>query len=171
MSFNFKGCIIKIDFYFILVMSFCALTGADDLIRLLIFSSLHEAGHLIMLLICRGKPLSLTFSYYGFALKYKDNLPKISETLVIASGPLVNLIFYFILKDDFNLILFFINILPAFPLDGGRIVKLYFNRVSKVVTIVALIFLYALSLYLIIYCESISMLLISLYLTIYSLNY
>ncbi|MDD6620553.1 MAG: hypothetical protein PUE75_05630 [Eubacteriales bacterium] len=171
MTFTVKGCIVKIDFYFILVLAFAAVSGTNELIKLLSFSSLHELGHLAMLAICKGKAERLTFSYYGFALKYADNLSRNREALVIISGPIVNLFLYLILRDDINLILFVLNILPVFPLDGGRIFKLYFKKASKVVSIIILLIIYAFAIYLIFYNNSFSLLLIALYLTVYSLNY
>lgn len=171
MTFTVKGCIVKIDFYFILVLAFAAASGTNELIYLLIFSSLHELGHLVMLAVCKGKAEQLTFSYYGFALKYADSLSRNREALVILFGPLVNLVLYLILKDDINFILFILNILPVFPLDGGRIFKLYFKKASKVVSIIILLIIYAFAIYLIFYNNSFSLLLIALYLTVYSLNY
>lgn len=171
MSFLIKGCTIKIDFYFIFVLAFAALSGAEDLLYLLLYCALHELGHLTMLLICGGRPKGLTFSYYGFALRYEDNLPRFREAVVIISGPLVNLLLYFVFKNDVNLILFLLNILPVYPLDGGRILKLYFHTVSRSISIGILICIYILSVYLIINSGSFSLLLIALYLTIYSLNY
>lgn len=171
MFFSVKDCVVKIDFYFILVLAFAALSGTNELICLLTFSSLREFGHLVMLAVCKGKAEKIAFSYYGFALKYADNLPKIKEVFVIFSGPLVNLILYLILKDEINLILFVLNMLPVYPLDGGRILKLLFHKASKAVNIAILIFIYFLSVYLIIYKKSFSLLLIALYLTVYSLNY
>ncbi len=171
MFFSVKDCVVKIDFYFILVLAFAALSGTNELICLLTFSSLHELGHLVMLAVCKGKAEKITFSYYGFALKYTDNLSEVKEVFVIFSGPLVNLILYLILKDEINFILFVLNMLPIYPLDGGRILKLLFHKASKAVNIVILIFIYFLSVYLIIYKKSFSLLLIALYLTVYSLNY
>ncbi|MGN1421380.1 MAG: site-2 protease family protein [Eubacterium sp.] len=171
MTFTVKGCTFKIDFYFILVLALAAVSGTNELICLLAFSSLHELGHLIILAVCKGKAERITFSYYGFALKYEDNLPRYKETLVILSGPIVNLIFYLILKDDINLILFVLNMLPVYPLDGGRIFKLYFHRASRTVSIFILVFIYVFAIYLIAFNNSFSLLLIALYLTVYCLNY
>lgn len=171
MTFTIKGCIVKIDFYFVLVLALAAVSGTNELIYLLTFSSLHELGHLITLSVCKGKAEKLTFSYYGFALKYVDNLPRSREALVILSGPIVNLVSYLILRDDINLILFVLNMLPVFPLDGGRLFKLYFLKASKAVGIFILFIIYAFAIYLIFYNNSFSLLLIALYLTVYSLNY
>lgn len=171
MSFKLRGCVIKIDYLFILVLTAAALSGSRDLLQVLAFSSLHELGHLTALFICGGKPSSLTLSYYGFALRYDSVLSRAQETAVLLCGPAVNLLIYAFLRDDINLILLFINLLPIYPLDGGRILKLYFFKASRFVSIFFLISVYALSLWLVIDGGSFSMLLIALYLTVYSLNY
>lgn len=171
MSFTVKGCIIKIDFLFILMLAFSALFSAKELLSILLFSSLHEVGHLFVLLLCGGRAEMLCFSYFGLALRYKDELSKIGEAAVLFAGPAVNLIFYCILRDDVNLILFALNILPIYPLDGGRLVKLFFHKASKFISVILLIMIYFLSFYLIIANGSFSLLLISLYLTVYSLKY
>lgn len=171
MTFKVKGCLVKIDFYFVFVLALIAFSGSDELIYLLVFSALHELGHFSALLLCHGKAERLIFSYYGFALKYVDNLPRSREALVIIFGPFVNLLIYLILRDDINLILFTLNMLPVYPLDGGRILNLYCRKASKTVSIIVLILIYLLSIYLIVYKKSFSLLLIALYLTVYSLNY
>ena len=166
-----NGTEVRIEFYFILVLAVAAMMQSKDFLYILLFSALHELGHLILLYICGGKAQKLTFSYYGFALKYNNLISQRKEVLVLLAGPLVNLILYLFLRDDYNLILFFINILPVYPLDGGRIIKLIFHRASKAISIFILLLIYALSVYLIITYKSFSMLLIALYLTMYSLNY
>lgn len=145
--------------------------GANELLYLLLFSALHELGHLIVLAICGGKADSLTFSFYGLALKYSSRLSRLKEFFVLLAGPLVNLILYFIIRDDINLILFAINILPVYPLDGGRILRLFSYRVSVIVSKIFLILIVILSVWLIVEFKSFSMLLIAVYLAVYSIMY
>lgn len=171
MKFNICSCEVKIEFSFLLMISFALAFGADDIINLLLFSSLHEIGHLILLLLCKKKANKLTFSFYGLALKYDDNLTKFQETLVLLFGPIVNLVFYVILKDDINLILFLLNMLPIYPLDGGRIFNLYFSKATKIISFILLFFVYVLAIYLLVYYKSFSLILIAVYLTIYSVYY
>lgn len=171
MSFSVKGCLIKVDFYFVLILAFLCLVNVKDLLNLLLFSALHELGHLFALLLSGCKPSVLSFSYYGFAMKYNDCLSKSKEALVIITGPLVNLVLYLLLNDDINLILFVLNSLPVYPLDGGRLVKLLFHKAFKIVSITALLCVFSLSVYLALFERSFSLLLISLYLTVYTLNY
>lgn len=170
MEFFIKNCKVKIEFSFVLVLSFATLLDVNSLMRLLLFSGIHELAHLLMLVLCGGKPDSLTFSFYGLALKYSSRLSRTKELLIILSGPAVNLILYLILKDDTNLILFFLNTLPIYPLDGGRILNLYSYRISNLISKVFLILIMVLSFYMIIEYKSFSMLLIAVYLTAYSIG-
>ena len=169
MSFSINGCKVKIDYSFILVLSFAALFGAENLLCLLLFSALHELSHLSMLIMFRGRPDSLTFSFYGLALRYRSTLSRFKEFAVISAGPIMNLILYLILRDDINLILFALNILPVYPLD--RLLMLFSFRISNAVSRLFLIVIIFLSIYMIIEYKSFSLMLISIYLTAYSILY
>lgn len=171
LSFTVFGCKITIDFLFILLLSLSALFSAYDMLYLLMFSFLHEMGHLLALYIFGGKADSLIFSYYGFALKYQSRLSRTKEFIVLLCGPLVNLILYLFLKDDINLILFVLNILPIYPLDAGRIIHLYSINLSKKLGFVFLLIISVFAVYLLIVHKSFSLLLIVVYLIIYSINY
>ncbi len=158
-----------IEYSFFLLLSFALLFGAKDISYLLLFSSLHESGHIIALLCLGGKIDKLTLSFYGLALRYSSALSSIRELMVIICGPLVNFILYIIIRDDINLLLFILNILPIYPLDGGRILRICLPKLSKPISIIALVAVIAFSLYLIIFYHSFSLILISLYLLAYSL--
>ena len=158
-----------IEYSFLLLLSFALLLGAQDIALLLLFSSLHELGHIIALLCLGGKIDKLTLSFYGLALKYSSSLTNIKEFTVIICGPIVNLFLYFILKDDINLLLFILNILPVYPLDGGRALRIGLPKISKPISIVTLAVIIVFSFYLIICYHSFSLILISCYLLAYSL--
>lgn len=153
------------------MLSFGIILGAEDIASLLLFSSLHELGHFAVLMICGGRADSLTLSFYGLALKYSTPLSRGRETLVLITGPLINLVLYLILRDDINLLLFIINMLPIYPIDFGRIIRLYNYKISKILGIVILIILVVLSLYLLIFYKSFSLIFIVCYLIVYSINY
>ncbi|MCM1285214.1 MAG: hypothetical protein NC213_06700 [Acetobacter sp.] len=171
MNFTVFGCKIKIDFLFVLLLSLSALFSAYSILYLLLFSFLHEMGHLLALYIFGGKADSLIFSYYGAALKYQSKLPRAKEFIVLLCGPIVNLIFYLLIRDDINLVLFILNMLPIYPLDAGRIINLYSFNLSKKLGFVFLFLISIFAVYLLIVYKSFSMLLIVVYLIIYSINY
>lgn len=153
------------------MLSFGIILGAEDIASLLLFSSLHELGHFAALMICSGRADSLTFSFYGLALKYSTVLSTGKETLVLIAGPLVNLVLYLVLRDDINLLLFVINMMPIYPIDLGRIIRLYNYKISKILGVITLIILVALSLFLLIFYKSFSLIFIVCYLIVYSINY
>lgn len=171
MKFKVKDCDIIIDYTFVLVLSFAALFSASQVIYMLIYCALHELSHLAALIIVGGKADMLKFSFYGLALRYTSKLSKKCEIIVLVSGPLANLILYLIFYDELNLILFFLNILPIYPLDGGRILELFSYRASKVASVILIAILAAASLYFIVLYRSFSLFLITVYLIFYSANY
>ncbi len=171
MSFKVKGCNIGIEYSFILVLSIAALFGADDILKMLLFSSAHELSHFAALILLGGRADSITLSFYGAALKYSKPLTIKRELCVIISGPITNLILFFFLRDDINLILFLLNILPVFPLDGGRVLELFSYKASLIVSKILIVLLFLLSLYLIVKFKSFSMFLITMYLIFYTVNY
>ncbi len=64
---------------------------------------------------------------------------EIKKLIIASAGPLVNVIFgiiFYILKNEtltyINILIFIFNMLPIYPLDGGRIIKeivsIFFGR-------------------------------------------
>ncbi len=170
MEIKFKNIVFKLDFSFLILLSFAVLYGYQNTVDIILFSALHEAGHLIMLLVFGVKPKMIKLSFYGAGLKYDNNLSKWKEFFVLLCGPLVNLILFAVFKNEINLILFLINIFPAAPLDGGRIIKLFLPKFSRAVTLIFLILLSALSCYLMFEYQIFSLMLISLYLIVFNLK-
>ena len=161
MEIKFRNILFKLDFSFFILLSFAVLYGYESTVQIILFSILHELGHLIMLLIFK-------LSFYGISLKYRNSLSKIKEFFVLLCGPMVNLILFIVFRDEINLILFILNIFPAVPLDGGRIIKLFFPKVSAIITIIFLIALMCLSCYLLIEYKIYSLFLIASYLSIFN---
>lgn len=167
---------IEIKYSFLLIIAFAIITKSYDFINVLLFSSLHEMGHIASLFLLGGKFDSITLEYYGIGLKHSFCMKPLHEFLFLISGILVNLIFVIInCKRQINLALLFVNVLPVYPLDGGRILKLVFNRIFNLavsdkayncVSVFVIILLIALT----IYIKSASLALICLYIIVYSLN-
>lgn len=161
---------ISIDFSFFLLLSFAVFYGYKNAVLIVLFSSLHELGHLLCLILIKAYPQRIIVSFYGISMKYNNKISEFYELLVIICGPAVNLILYLILKDDINLALLIINLYPVLPLDGGRIVYLLSEKVSKVITIIFLILLTTISIYLFIFYQIFSVMLITVYLIIFNLK-
>ena len=96
----------------------------------LIFSLLHETGHLLAMLYFGCLPDSIVFGVSGIKIIKKElSLSPIQECVTALSGPFVNLvmmlIFSFRMKSlpfVINTGLLIFNLLPLKNLDGGRFI-------------------------------------------------
>ena len=142
---------------------------------LMIFACLHEFGHLLTGLALGIKPIVIEIKPIGFSVELKNpisdynkkffngNRLELKKIFVYTMGPVVNIILailiYFFNIDILNkqeliyinLIIAFVNFLPMYPLDGGRIFKciIYIlfgvkksyeltEKISLIVTVMAL---------------------------------
>lgn len=109
------------------------------LVASFILLSIHELSHLGMALLLRRKIIRLTIYPFGMAMEVEaiEYMPSIYEALIAVAGPLsiyISHIFLGILLEislisshyyqyliSLNINLFLFNMLPIYPLDGGRI--------------------------------------------------
>ena len=99
------------------------------------FVLIHELSHMITGIVLGFKPKKFMIMPFGFKIQFKEiKIEKKVETKKIAvavAGPLINLIIIGIsafLKLHINiiyinLIISLFNLIPIYPLDGGRILK------------------------------------------------
>ena len=120
---------IRINPFFLFVLF---LAWHFDLLTafLLVFSVavLHEAGHALCARLFGLKIKLFQIQPWGVCMKTEPFLSPASEIAVAAAGPFVNLLLLgigfikpnplFLLSNMFMLL---INLLPVYPLDGGRI--------------------------------------------------
>ncbi len=170
LEFKLNNTVLKIDFSFFIVLSIALMINNKSVAYLLLFSALHELAHIIVLLIVGGKIDKINFSYYGIGMKHSSDLKFKDEIVFLLSGVGVNLFFAVInVQRQINLSLFLINILPVFPLDGGRILKLILDRVFdfyisyKVFISISILFFVAMMIYAI-YNKNFNIILIGIYL-------
>lgn len=98
----------------------------------------HELGHFLVARKLGYKLDSFTLAPYGISLNYKDKVfESRDEVLIALAGPLVNIILslvlvslWWVVPDIYNytdtlvsqsFLLGIFNLLPCYPLDGGRI--------------------------------------------------
>ncbi len=131
----------------ILLIIFLYFFGNLDLF-LICYSSmlLHELSHLISALIIGLKPKKISLQPYGVSLTLKNKIiySYLDEVILYLSGPCMNILLalfsiivfgrgkyadYFYIS---NLALFFMNILPVKPLDGGVLLNKTLIRFSGI---------------------------------------
>ncbi len=137
---------------------------------------LHELGHIVALYSLGCVVNEIVISYYGIGIKYSNDISNMIAIVILICGPLINLLFVLTdVEKNVNLALFIINILPLYPLDGGRILKILLNScfslavsdfVFKIVTILFLIALLMLCFYI----KNGSLFMIFVYIVFYGLN-
>ena len=157
---------IKINLKIFLFLIIFILTKQIKIYSLLmIFALIHELGHITMGLILGFQPQSISIIPSGFTVKFKTknsnkNLKKLSlkKILIAFAGPLTNLVLIIIIyvyykvnnkinifNIDLNLMIYsnilicIFNLIPIYPLDGGRILKelIYINKGEYKATIIS----------------------------------
>ena len=143
---------IKLDFkIFLFICIFLLTKKIETYALLMLFGLIHEIGHLICGIVLGLKPDSIKIMPLGFKLlfktKYKDYNKKVKNGTMISikriiiyfAGPLTNIIIaiifgLFIIDQknlpDFirteviycNLLIATFNLIPIYPLDGGKII-------------------------------------------------
>lgn len=164
---------------------------------IMIFAIIHELGHLVAGILMGMKPEKIELMPFGLSVSFKININEYNKKikkgnnletkkiLIALAGPLTNLIIILItyrLKIDIiksmliiytNFLIMIFNLLPIYPLDGGRILKgilhisfgkrkseKYINNISKITVII----ITAITSILILYIQNISFILIDIYL-------
>lgn len=165
------------------------------------FAFLHELAHMLISLILGFKPRSMEIMPFGFSLNLtpkkndfktkikKSNLVELKYIYVAIAGPLLNLIIaavfsYISLKVNSeiidlitysNLIIFIFNLIPIYPLDGGRVLysalkinkgDIIAEKHMNIIKETTIILLTIISSILILYLKNIAILFVIIYLWI-----
>lgn len=176
MEFKIRKTIVRFDFSFLLIIALSIVLKGDNVLGVLLFSCLHEIGHILSLLLLGGYPDKIVFSFYGIGLTTSSRLSYFKECIFLCAGMLVNALLAIIgVGREINLALLILNALPIYPLDMGRIFKIAFEklffisfsqRAFDIITVVFVSLLFVLS----VYIKNVNLVLISIYLFVYWLN-
>ena len=174
----------KIDlkiFLFVIIFYFTKQIHIYALIML--FAFIHELGHLMAGILCGMKPERLEIKPYGVSISFKlfpkdynikigkGSKLEIKKIFVAIAGPIINLLITLIIVhipiEIFtklmiiyaNILIMIFNLLPIYPLDGGRIIKSilhilygkkaserYINNISFI-TLIAITFISSIIIY------------------------
>lgn len=132
MKIKIKNTVFSVGIPFLATAAFfLAGNMRENYILAVLFSTLHETGHILALLFFGKKPTSIILGIMGIRIETNDIMLSYRQECITAlSGPFINLalaiIFAFTdisgLSFAVNTGLFFVNILPVKTLDGGRFV-------------------------------------------------
>ena len=199
---NERKVSIKLDLKIFLFLFLFLLTSQLEIyIVLIVFAIIHEIGHLIAGLILKFEPEEIKLTPVGLRIQFKvsdeeykiKNVKSITikKAIIALAGPITNLIiattavlmakFNINLQNLYiyelivysNLLIAMFNLIPIYPMDGGRVVnetlklvcgnkKAY--KITYILSKTILIILTAISSIAILYLQNISIVIILAYL-------
>lgn len=134
----------KIDLkIFLLLILFYLSKQIESYTIIIFFAIIHELGHLVVGLLLGMKPEKMELTLAGVSISFKPNIEdynkklqkgnwfEIKKIIVALAGPLTNFIVILFAMNITgnliviysNLLLIIFNLIPLYPLDGGRILK------------------------------------------------
>lgn len=188
---------------FLFALIFIITKQIEFYVVLMAYAIIHELGHLICGIILKLKPETFSITPFGLQISFKTDIDLyntkvkngtklcIKKMILALAGPLTNFIIAFILITInnvgintnnlllgetavyANILIGIFNLIPIYPLDGGRILKeiisiksgikksyYYINKISNI-TMICIMFISSI---LLLYIHNVAILIILLYL-------
>lgn len=187
---------IKVNLQIFLFIIIFVLTHQIEIYGwIMLFAFIHELGHMIAGIVLKLKPKSLSLMPFGISVTFETyeykKLVEIKKMLIAIAGPLTNLIICIIalflhinlatkaLVIYSNILIALFNLIPIYPLDGGRILKgiirlgheeIESDRIVNRISNILIIVLTAIASILILYLKNIAILFIIAYLWVMIIN-
>lgn len=126
---------IKINIQIFAIIIILIITKQIEIyVWLMLFAFIHEMAHMIVGLILKLKPKTFEIQPFGVGIIFESFENSERNKIIIAlAGPITNiliaLIFIFIKIKvqttivNVNILLAMFNLIPIYPIDGGRILK------------------------------------------------
>lgn len=150
---------------------------------------LHEMTHAIIGILYGIKISNIEISMSGVSIRFKEmDITYFKKIIIYISGPLINILLailaYFCHKEKYiffifsNCVLFIFNIIPIYPLDGGKILyeilinKFYLNNliIERLFSVFQIILLFVLA-YLCINYSNIQLFFLGIYFLKFTCSY
>ena len=126
-------------YFLLLLFVFSSYFQVIIIISFLLF--IHEIGHFLMASIFKYETKKIVFYPFGGVSYFNHfiNIPLCNEILILVMGPIFQLLgFYFLINFSFfqnnitivkniNYSILLFNLLPIYPLDGGKILNVFIN--------------------------------------------
>lgn len=188
---------------FLFALIFIITKQIEFYVVIMAYAIIHELGHLICGIILKLKPETFSITPFGLQISFKTDIDLyntkvkngtklcIKKMILALAGPLTNFIIAFILITInnvgintnnlllgetavyANILIGIFNLIPIYPLDGGRILKeiisiksgikksyYYINKISNI-TMICIMFISSI---LLLYIHNVAILIILLYL-------
>ena len=119
----------KFKIHFTFILTFFLLIFSKIQFYYLVFLLclfIHEFGHLLAIRIYKKNINKLTLYSFGFLIDMSFNNDFESDLVIYSSGILCNLLVFLLTNGiikEVSLIMFIINVLPLYPLDGYNIIE------------------------------------------------
>ena len=173
---------IKIHFYLFVCISYMFFIGKLELFMFFYISILiHEIAHIVTALLLKVNVTELLLMPFGACASYNERISSKKEIIISIAGPLMSLLVSFFSKDilisNVNLVIMILNLIPIYPLDGGRIQKNFLEikygynkgiKISQITSDFFIVLVFIISIIFIIYFKNFYLLFLSLY--IYTLS-